>query len=162
LLRWVAYASMFIAAYLITMGLAYQAVIRSGAWSTWSAADATKAADEIEQLESRLGGLRQLMRSYQERVATERIPPGPGFTAWAARDFGPELNEIRRRLQQGEWPSDAFQALLSASDRMAAMAGEPGRSGPQEAAAEELARAEEVVEQRVRALRSGVAFLGGR
>jgi hypothetical protein len=102
------------------------------------------------------------MRSYQEHVATEPIPPGAGFTAWAARDFRPELNEIRRRLQQGEWPSDAFQALLSASDRMAAMAGEPGRPGPREAAAEELARAEEVVEQRVGALRSGVAFLGGR
>ncbi len=157
--RWIAYASLFTAAYLITMGVTYVAVVHFGQDEIGPAANASKASDELDQLQTTLRDLRQLMRAYQVHIATEHSKPSATFTTWVAREFTPGLNEIRTRLQHTDWPSDAFKVLLNAADRMAAMANDPGIPALRETANEELTRAEDAVDQRVGAIRSGLALL---
>jgi len=155
--RWIVYSSTLVAAFLITMGIAYTIVIRSGHAEMRKQPNPADSASEAEILEDLRREIKGLTHELDQRAALERTPPSATFTKWVTDDFGPRLNELRRRIQSAPLSGDSLSALLVVSDRVSAWAKQPADAQLRASATDAMVSADDAVDRRVGALRTGLA-----
>ena len=156
--RWLVYASVLTAAFLITMGIAYTVVLRSGHAEMHKQPNPADSASEAEILEDLRREMKGLTHELSQRASVERTPPSESYSTWTTEDFLPRLNGLRRKIQSAPLSGDSLSALLAVSDRVAAWSKRPADEQLRTSASDAMVSAEDAVDQRVGALRAGLAM----
>lgn len=140
---------------LLTMALSYHAALWYLRGHDSFFPSAMTDTNEVEELQGFSKELTGLMREYLDRASRAGAPSDDTFVRWAKESFRPRVNELRRRLQASASSSEALNALLSASDRVSAMAGQPDVFNLRQRATDDVLEAVTAVENRVSVLESG-------
>lgn len=153
IVRSVRYTVLLLGACLLCMALSYHAVLWYLEHRDFQTAPPVLPASEAEQLRGFSKELTDLLRVYLDRISREGEPPSEEFARWAVEDFCPRVNQLRLRIQASTVFGEALNALLSASDRVYAMANQPGQVSLRQLATDNVFEATAAVESRL-------AFLG--
>lgn len=157
--RWLVYASVLTAAFLITMGIAYTWVVNAGREELHKRARPIDVESEVELLQDLRQATKALYHEFGQRAAVERrAAASPLFTDWLANDFTPRLDALRRRIQSAPLAGDSLSALLVASDRIAAWTKHPADEQSRTSTSYAIDAADDAVDQRIGALQAGLAL----
>jgi len=138
---------------LMTMALSYHAALWYLRQPPAASVPGLAPSVEAEQLDGLSKELAALLRTYLDRIATEGSPPSQAFTRWATDSYCPRVNDLRRRIQASNATGAALSALLTASDKVYAMAKQPDQIQLRQVATENVLDAGAAVESRLATLR---------
>jgi hypothetical protein len=111
-----------------------------------------RQADELRMYSN---DLLRLTAEFLRHAARETPDSSETLDTWLKDDLRPRINAVRRQMHESALQSPAFSQLLSAADRVAAMASNPGQANLRRLATSEVLDANVAVEEYIASL--GVA-----
>ena len=108
---------------------------------------------EAEQLRQFSNTLLRLTGEYLSNLSRRGGGHAPGLRTWAAHDFRPGLNDLRRQMARSPVSAQPLTALLAAADRLALMVADPEDAQLRRAALDEVRSASDAVEAYIAAQR---------
>ncbi|MBN2310023.1 MAG: hypothetical protein JXR94_13705 [Candidatus Hydrogenedentes bacterium] len=152
LLRAIGYTAALALCCAASMSLSYFAVRHLTARESPAQTGDLAAIQQGEQLRAFSNELIRLTSEYLRRRPADNAPVSDSFTDWLGRDFMPRLNDLRRRMQAADTAAPPHNALVRASDQVAAMASHPERAHLQRIATEGVLKARADTEAYLRSL----------
>lgn len=147
--RRVRYIIVLLSSGLLVMTLSYHASLWHLRHETPPSRAAQEGVSSDESLEALSQQMIALMREYLDRASNENSSPSQAFRDWSLDAFAPRVSDLRRRIQAASSEGEAWNAMLVASDRMVAMARQPGQASLRQLATDNVFDAAAAVENRL-------------
>lgn len=147
--RSVRYTIFLLSAGLLVMTLSYHVTLWYAQQQPPLVRPAAMGMSEPELLYALSGEMTSLMREYLDRASLEAAIPSDAFQTWSRDRFAPRASELRRRIQATTATGDALSALLTAANRMVAMARQPDQLNLRQLATDNVFDAAAAVEDRL-------------
>jgi hypothetical protein len=150
--RGLLFLGVLLVACLATMTLSFYLVRHLGGNAATEATPSPAVVDQATRLNGWANELLALTAEYLDLVEAESGSPSEPFRVRLAEDFGPRVNDLRRRMQAASGAPEGLSALLAASDKVAAMAKHPEQDQLRQDAVAAVLDVADAVETRVKSL----------
>ncbi len=152
IVRGLLFLAVLLIACLATMTLSFLLVRHLGRNAATEAAPGPAVVNQATRLNGWANELLALTAEYLDLVEAQSGPLSEPFRVSLTEDFGPRVNDLRRRMQVAPGAPEGLSALLAASDKVAAMAKHPEQDQLRQDAVTAVLDATDAVEARVKSL----------